>query len=103
MKFSDNFKLTMTMDLTLPALEYSQPQRTNTLIITGLPEPFFHPIVLNTLRNCFAAYGHIHAWVPLKNFLRAIVVYENEDEAEFAKLDYDGYIIQATHDWRVPQ
>lgn len=76
-----------------------QPPRTNTLIITGLPLQFFHPVVLNTLRACFAVYGHIHSWVPLKNFCRAIVVYHNEDDAEFAKLDYDGYVIPASGDW----
>lgn len=88
-------------DMEVPALEYPQPQRTNTLIITGLPLQFFHPVVLNTLKACFAVYGTIHSWVPLKNFCRAIVVYHSEDDAEYAKLDYDGYIIPASGDWFV--
>jgi len=82
-----------------PELASSLSQtRTNTVIITGLPQQFFHPLVLNTLKACFAAYGPIHSWVPLKNFYRTIVVYYHDDDAEAAKQEYDGYVIEATKD-----
>jgi hypothetical protein len=89
------------IDMSLPALEFSpplSPVRTNTLIVTGLPPAFFQPVVLNTLKACFAAYGTIHSWVPLKNFYRAIVVYYHEDDAELAKQEFDGFVIGATND-----
>ncbi|TFK45618.1 Calcipressin-domain-containing protein [Heliocybe sulcata] len=73
-------------------------RRTNTLIVTQLPPAFFHPMVLNTLREHFASYGEIHSWAPIRAFARAILVYYREDDAEQAKLECDGLVIEATKD-----
>ncbi|KZT18841.1 Calcipressin [Neolentinus lepideus HHB14362 ss-1] len=73
-------------------------RRTNTLIITQLPPAFFHPMVLNTLKEHFASYGAIHSWAPIRAFARAILVYYREEDAEHAKLECDGIVIEATRD-----
>ncbi|KAI0255301.1 Calcipressin [Lactifluus subvellereus] len=71
-------------------------KRTNTLVLTQLPIPFFHPRVMDALRNHFASHGSIHAWAPLRTFARVIVVYESEDSADEAKAYCDGLQIDAT-------
>ncbi|KAI9433862.1 Calcipressin-domain-containing protein [Lactarius indigo] len=58
-------------------------KRTNTLVLTQLPTPFFHPRVMDALRDPF-------------RFLRVIVVYESEDSADEAKSHSDGLHIDAT-------
>jgi calcipressin-2 len=93
-----------TDNSTVPALEFSSspfPQRTNTLIITGLPKPFFHPPVTDALRTCFAVYGPVHSWSVLKSFSRMIVVYHEEEDAELAKKAYDDCEITASDNWFV--
>jgi Calcipressin len=71
-------------------------KRTNTLVLTQLPIPFFHPRVMDALRNHFALHGRIRAWAPLRTFARVIVVYESEDSADDAKMYCDGLQIDGT-------
>lgn len=71
-------------------------KRTNTLVLTQLPTPFFHPRVMDALRDHFASHGKIRAWAPLRTFSRVIVVYESEDSADEAKTHSDGLNIDAT-------
>ncbi|KAI0263738.1 Calcipressin-domain-containing protein [Gloeopeniophorella convolvens] len=71
-------------------------KRTNTLVLTQLPAPFFHPRVMDALREHFLCYGEIRAWAPLKAFARVILVYQSEDSADDAKLHCDGLEIDAT-------
>ncbi|KAI5118333.1 hypothetical protein M0805_006615 [Coniferiporia weirii] len=81
-----------------PPLSISIPStiRTNSLVVTGLSPAFFHPTVLQALRNHFAVYGEIYAWAPIRAFARVILVYYAEDAAESAKLGSDGLQIDAT-------
>jgi hypothetical protein len=72
------------------------PKRTNTLVLTQLPTPFFHPRVMDALRDHFACHGKIRAWAPLRTFSRVVVVYESEDSADEAKTHSDGLSIDAT-------
>ena len=71
-------------------------KRTNTLVLTPLPAPFFHPRVMDALRDHFASHGTIRAWAPLRTFARVIIVYESEDSADEAKAHGDGLQIDAT-------
>jgi len=77
-----------------PATE--TPKRTNTLVLAQLPTPFFHPRVMDALRDHFASHGTIRAWAPLRTFSRVIIVYESEDSADEAKAYCDGLQIDAT-------
>ncbi|KAH9977415.1 Calcipressin [Russula compacta] len=77
-----------------PAAEPSK--RTNTLVLTQLPTPFFHPRVMDALRDHFASHGTIRAWAPLRTFARVVVVYKSEDSADEAKTFCDGLQIDAT-------
>jgi hypothetical protein len=77
-----------------PATETSK--RTNTLVLAQLPTPFFHPRVMDALRDHFASHGTIRAWAPLRTFSRVVVVYESEDSADEAKAYCDGLEIDAT-------
>jgi hypothetical protein len=84
-----------------PTLVASPPatepfKRTNTLVLTQLPVPFFHPRVMDALRDHFASHGKLRAWAPLKTFSRVVVVYESEDSADEAKMYCDGLEIDAT-------
>ncbi|EIM82402.1 Calcipressin, partial [Stereum hirsutum FP-91666 SS1] len=72
------------------------PQRTNTVWLTSLPPPFFHPVALAALRDHFESYGEIHTWAPIRSFARIMVVYMDEDEAESAKINCDGLTIEKT-------
>jgi len=74
----------------------TEPKRTNTLVLTQLPTPFFHPRVMDALRDHFASHGSIRAWAPLRTFSRVLVVYESEDCADDAKAYCDGLQIDAT-------
>ncbi|KAF8328828.1 Calcipressin-domain-containing protein [Cantharellus anzutake] len=67
-----------------------QHEPTNTLIITSLPQPFFHPSVLDPLRDYFETYGPLHSWAPIKGFGRVIAVFHNTDDAERLRHDCDG-------------
>ena len=69
------------------------PKRTNTLVITQLPETFFEAVVLDALRDHFTTYGPVYAWAPLRSFYRIIVVYHSEDDAEHAKDSCDRLIV----------
>ncbi|KAI9462539.1 Calcipressin [Russula earlei] len=82
-----------TLLATPPATE---PKRTNTLVLTQLPTPFFHSRVMDALRDHFASHGSIRAWAPLRTFSRVVVVYDSEDCADDAKTYYDGLEIDAT-------
>jgi len=73
-------------------------ERTNSLIVAQLPESFFDPLVINVLRNHFATYGTINQWVPIAGFARIIIVYNEEDDAERAKLHCDPLVLEATFD-----
>lgn len=70
--------------------------RTNTLAVTSLPKSFFEPVILELLHSHFSSFGTINQWVPLPGFSRIIVVYEEEDHAETAKLRSDPIILSAT-------
>jgi len=70
--------------------------RTNTLAVTPLPRSFFQPVILQLLRVHFSSFGAINQWVPLPGFSRIIIVYEQEDYAENAKLCSDPIILSAT-------
>lgn len=83
-----------TLVASVPAAEPSK--RTNTLVLTQLPAPFFHPRVMDALHHHFASHGKIRAWAPLKTFSRVVVVYESEDSADEAKTYCDGLEIDAT-------
>ncbi|TFY51362.1 hypothetical protein EVG20_g11032 [Dentipellis fragilis] len=74
----------------------ASPQRTNTLVITSLPAPFFHPLVMQALRDHFEIFGMIYAWAPLRAFARIIVVFYDEENAEDAKVNCDGLQVDAT-------
>ena len=74
----------------------TSPQTTNTLVVTSLPPPFFHPLVLEALRDHFASYGEIYAWAPLRAFARVILVFKDDADAEMAKAHCDGLTIEAT-------
>lgn len=76
--------------------------RTNTLVLTQLPTPFFHPRVMDALRDHFASHGTIRAWAPLRTFSRVVIVYESEDSADEAKMHSDGLSIDATPETYVP-
>jgi calcipressin-2 len=73
-------------------------ERTNSLILAQLPQSFFDPLVINVLRDHFATYGTINQWVPIAGFARVIIVYNEEDDAERAKLHCDPLVLEATHD-----
>ncbi|KAF5318075.1 hypothetical protein D9619_012262 [Psilocybe cf. subviscida] len=66
---------------------------TNTVAVTSVPKSFFDPLILSMLREHFASYGDINQWVPLQGFGRIIIVYEQEDSAEMAKLKSDPIVI----------
>ena len=86
--------LSLIHDMHSPTEEDSN--RTNTLVLTQLPKPFFHPRVMNALRDHFASHGKIRAWAPLRTFSRVVLVYESEDSADEAKEHSDGLPIDAT-------
>ena len=66
--------------------------KTNTIIITSLSTPFFHPRVQAALRLHFEYFGNIHTWAPLTGLGRIMVVYWDEDAVEGAKT-LDGTVI----------
>lgn len=75
--------------------------RTNTLAVTPLPRSFFQPVILELLRAHFSSFGAINQWVPLPGFARIIIVYEQEECAENAKLCSDPIILSATKERHV--
>jgi hypothetical protein len=83
-------------DMDSPPTATEDSKRTNTLVLTQLPKPFFHPRVMDALRDHFASHGKIRAWAPLRTFSRVVVVYESEDSADEAKTHSDGLSIDAT-------
>jgi len=82
----------------MPALTISPPSSppappvapTNTLVLAGIPQSFFHPAVIGALRDHFALYGELHTFAPIRAFGRAIIVYYEERAAEKGKLSLDG-------------
>lgn len=62
-------------------------------MITQLPLEFFHPLVMEALKNHFKTFGEIHTWAPLSGFARIIVVYYLEHDAELAKEHCDNLTI----------
>ena len=76
----------------LMAVDVPPSAKTNTLIITSLSSPFFHPRVQAALRAHFEFFGEIHTWAPITGLGRIMVVYWNEDSAECAK-GLDGTVI----------
>jgi calcipressin-2 len=79
----------MAVDIPSPIRECAG---TNTIIITSLSPPFFHPRVQAALRKHFECFGDIHTWAPLTGLGRIMVVYWNEDSVEGAK-GLDGTVI----------
>ncbi|KAG5352653.1 hypothetical protein E4T56_gene9872 [Termitomyces sp. T112] len=93
----------MTFSISLPASRQSSPaaeypQRTNTVAVTQVPKEFFHPVLLDVLRDHFGSYGEINRWAPLPGFGRIIVVYRFEDNAESAKQHCDRITVQRSQD-----
>ncbi|KIK59094.1 hypothetical protein GYMLUDRAFT_170205 [Collybiopsis luxurians FD-317 M1] len=75
------------------------PQKpTNSLAITQVPKEFFHPAVLNVLRDHFDLYGEINQWVPLTAFGRILVVYTDDEAVEHAKRSCDPIVLSGTTD-----
>jgi hypothetical protein len=68
----------------------TSPSPTNTLILTSLPAAFFHPSILEPLRDHFMSYGELHTWAPLKGFGRVIAVFWNVEDAERLRQECDG-------------
>jgi len=71
----------------------SSPRRhqpSNTLILTSLPQAFFHPSVLDPLRKHFETYGSLYSWAPIKGFGRVIVVFHNTADAERMRQECNG-------------
>ncbi|KAJ3740487.1 Calcipressin-domain-containing protein [Lentinula detonsa] len=89
--------------ISMPSAPYktfsASPQKpTNSLAITQVPKEFFHPAVLNVLREHFDLYGEVNQWAPLSAFGRILVVFTEEEAAEHAKRSCDPIVISATHD-----
>lgn len=66
--------------------------KTNTVIITSLTAPYFHPRVQAALRHHFEYFGRIHTWAPLTGLGRIMVVFWDDEAAEGAK-SLDGTVI----------
>lgn len=93
----------MAFSISLPASRQSSlpaeyPQQTNTITVTRVPKDFFHPVLLDVLRDHFAIYGEINRWAPLPGFGRIIIVYRLEHSAESAKQHCDRIAIQRSQD-----
>ena len=74
------------------AVDIPPSSKTNTVIITSLSTPFFHPRVQAALRVHFEFFGEIHTWAPITGLGRIMVVYWEEHSAEGAKA-LDGTVI----------
>ncbi len=73
-------------------------QKTNTIIITSLSPPFFHPQIQKALRSHFEIFGEIHTWAPIRGLGRIIVVYFEDDCVEQAK-SLDGMEVRDDSQW----
>ncbi|KAF7316983.1 hypothetical protein HMN09_00432700 [Mycena chlorophos] len=75
---------------------------TNSLAVTGngigIPKSFFRPELLDLMREHFETFGQINNWVPLSTFGRILVVYQQEADAESAKLQSDPIVIDQSED-----
>ncbi|XP_006458638.1 hypothetical protein AGABI2DRAFT_134344 [Agaricus bisporus var. bisporus H97] len=78
---------------TSPRAHSPEVIRTNTLAVTSIPKAFFEPVILELLSAHFSSFGPINQWVPLAGFSRIIIVYENEDDAENAKVCSDPIVL----------
>lgn len=67
---------------------------TNTLIVTRVPPSLLQSSAAPSLRDFFASYGNIEAWIPLTSFERIVVVYTHDSDAERAKLGLDFTLVQ---------
>jgi hypothetical protein len=74
------------------------PSRTNTLAIAGLQKPFFQEPVVAALKAHFEQFGTLVHWVALPSFGRILVVYEDENDAERAKVVSDPIVVEAHED-----
>ncbi|KAI6046685.1 Calcipressin [Pisolithus marmoratus] len=72
-------------------------QPTNSLIITQVPLNFFEPIILRALREYFAVYGEIVHWVPISCLSRILLVYNDVESVEQAKVSSDPLVIRPAH------
>jgi hypothetical protein len=66
--------------------------------VTQLPQELFQAVALDALKRHFAAFGEINQWAPIGAFGRVIIVYEDEDAAEVAKLESDPVVLEHTPD-----
>lgn len=98
-----NFSISVPIPQSLPSPQSQLFDKTNTVAVTPVPKSFFHPLVLDTLRNHFAMYGEINQWVPLTGFGRILVVYKSDDSAESAKVACDPIIVDSSTDRYVLQ
>ena len=60
------------------------------MLLTGLPPAFFHPTILQTLREKVEAIAPIHSWAPVTRFGRIIVVFYDEEDAEKIHYAFNG-------------
>jgi hypothetical protein len=92
----------MTLNISLPSSTSSSPPTspgiTNTIIVANLPRELFHSLALEALRNHFSSYGVINQWAPIGAFGRIIIVYEDDDAAETAKLESDPVVVEPASD-----
>ncbi|KAF9265909.1 hypothetical protein L218DRAFT_923382 [Marasmius fiardii PR-910] len=92
------FSHTRTSSSPTTTIPQDSSSRTNSLAITGLPKEFFQPHLLVHLHTHFQSYGTINQWVPLPGFGRILVVYEDDEAAEKAKIHSDPIVLNATED-----
>ncbi|KIJ31818.1 hypothetical protein M422DRAFT_185393 [Sphaerobolus stellatus SS14] len=74
--------------------QLSSPPRaggTNTVILAYVPQSFFHPQVMDIINREFARHGELHSFVPLPSLGRVLIVYYENNSAEDAKQDLDGF------------
>lgn len=60
----------------------SRVSPSNTLILTSLPTPLFHPEIQRHLRAHFSSYGNVSTWAPLAGLGRIIVVYAGDEDVD---------------------
>jgi len=66
-----------------------ESERTNTYALLLPHISLFSPAVLSLLRDYYEQYGTIAHWAPVRGFGRAIVVWEEVEDAERAKKEGD--------------
>lgn len=80
-------------DLSL-ATEAAESSATNTLNVANLPPAFFEQVdLVRGMLDLLNAYGPLASYAPLPSFGRAIVVFEQAEDAALAKTALDGVLL----------